>query len=350
MRKLFYRFIKNFGYITTRIFFDKLEMVGYDKIPRNYPLLFVPNHQNSFLDAFIAGTIPKFSIHYLTRADVFNKKFLWFIEGMHMIPIYRMRDGASNLSQNEEIFNRCVKLMQEGDDIMIFAEGNHGEEHFLRPFSKGMSRLAFSAQEAIPDKDVYIVPVGINYFNPRRPRRRVIMVFGNPIRVRDFDEEYFKSKPKALNKLKNLTWKRVADCMMIPHKDEYYEFKKAALTRENEKLPFHELKIKLASIKSMPDKKPNLKFFKIAGLFFSLFNFLPLWYISYIIKTRIKDQVFYASIKWGLGSVLIPIWWGFVFTISSIICGWEIGTMLFLFQFLSLFLGQESIKMSSYRD
>lgn len=347
MKEIFYFWIRYTARFSLYCYFSKVEIVGADRIPRGKPLLFAPNHQNAFLDAFVVGGVSPVGIHYLTRADVFSKKFMWFMEAMHMMPIYRMRDGYGKLSQNAGVFEACQKLFSKGKSVLIFPEGGHGEPYYLRTLTKGTSRLAFESQEALgDDKELWIQPVGLNYFDHKKPRRKAIFVFGEPIRVNDYMESYQTQKAKALRNLRDEVEKNMTDSMIIPHDDEHYEERVAALTQENEKYPFEELKEKLEKleIKGEP-KKPRPVFRKI-GQFLGIFNFPPLLLISSLLKNKIKDPVFTASIKWAVGLFGFPLWWWFVFFTVSFFQGYQVGTIVSLSLVVLLFIRQEFVKMA----
>lgn len=346
MKEIFYFWIRYTSRFSMYAFFSKVELVGTDRIPRGKPLLFAPNHQNAFLDAFVVGGMSPVAIHYLTRADVFNKKFLWLLEGLHMMPIYRMRDGFGKLSQNAGVFEACQKLFSKGKSVLIFPEGSHGEPYYLRGLTKGTSRLAFESQEALgDDKELWIQPVGLNYFDQRKPRRKAMFVFGEPIRVNDYMEQYQTQKAKALIQLRDTVKNHLSDCMIIPEEDEHYEEKVAALNKANEKYSFQELKEKLSKNElKAPERKPRPIFKKI-GQLLGLVNIPPLLLMKYILSKKIKDVVFTSSIKWAVGLFGFPIWWLIVFGAVSMAVGNQIAGIVIASMIVLLFLRQEFIKI-----
>ncbi len=345
MKEILYFVLRYTTRLSLYAFFSKVEIVGADRIPRGKPLLFAPNHQNAFLDAFIVGSVSPVAMYYLTRSDVFNKKFLWFLESLHMMPIYRMRDGFGKLSQNAGVFEACQKLFSRGKSVLIFPEGSHGEPYHLRPLTKGTSRLAFESQEALgEDKELWIQPVGLNYFDRRKPRRKAMFVFGEPIRVNDYMEAYKTQKARALIQLRDNVNDHLSGCMIIPEKDEHYEEKVAALTKANEKYSFEELKEKLSKLELKGETRPRPVFKKI-GQFLGLVNFPPLLLMKTILRNKIKDVVFSASIKWAVGFFGFPIWWLIVFGTVSMAVGNQIAGIVILSMIVLLYLRQELIKI-----
>ncbi|MEM9897021.1 MAG: lysophospholipid acyltransferase family protein, partial [Bacteroidota bacterium] len=184
------------------IFYRKVRIEGMDKIPRDKPLLIVSNHQNALLDPLLVGSFFPFPIHFLTRADVFNKRSRPYLKKLNMMPIYRIRDGFKSLSANDAVFEKCKEVFGKAESIMIFPEGNHGKHHYLRPLTKGAARLALSSQLAI-QKELLILPVGVNYFDHRTPRSTVFIKYGEPFAVQSFLEEYEENNAKGLQVLRD---------------------------------------------------------------------------------------------------------------------------------------------------
>ena len=84
-------------------FYGKVEYHGRENIPRNEPVIFAPNHQNALMDALILLYSAPQDIVFLARADIFNNRVLaFFLNSMKMLPVFRQRDGASELGKNVE--------------------------------------------------------------------------------------------------------------------------------------------------------------------------------------------------------------------------------------------------------
>jgi len=82
-------------------------------------------------------------------------------------------------------------------------EGNHGHQHKLRPLVKGMFRIAFSAQESLPvGKEVFIVPVGIDHSYYQHAGSDVVISYGKPIRIKQYEETYTQQPALAMNALR----------------------------------------------------------------------------------------------------------------------------------------------------
>ncbi len=79
---------------------------------------------------------------------------------LQMLPVYRVRDGWNNITNNTTIFNTCTELLNKNQAIVMFPEGNHNLARRVRPLSKGFTRIVFDSIEKHPNLDLQIVPVG----------------------------------------------------------------------------------------------------------------------------------------------------------------------------------------------
>ncbi len=344
----FYRTLKWVATKALHVYFNKIEIVGEENLPDpGIPYLLACNHQNAFLDAIIVGALLPKPLHFLTRSDVFTVKSSYWLKKMNMMPIYRIRDGFSELGKNEEIFDRCAELFNKGESIMIFSEGNHGEHYYLRPLTKGTSRIALDAQKKL-DKDLMIVPCGLNFFSHRKPRTKLIIAYGEPISVRDFLDTYKEDKQAGLKNLKDVLSEGMKKCLVIPEKTEDYDVKvRKVFNIKNEVLTFKKLKefadrdYSNDQTKFIKPKKPN----PTALWWASLPNWGPLWLLRNVLG-EFKDKVFWGSMKFAVMLAVMPIWWILSMTLGWILFGFWEGIVLVFLSVVGLFARAELLKQS----
>lgn len=302
---LLYSIVKYSGRIGLPVYFGKLEINGRENIPKNLPYIIAPNHQSAFLDAVVVGVYNDKPVHFLTRSDVFVNPFIGALNALNMMPVYRMRDGYEKLRKNEETFAKCDQLLEQNRPVLIFPEGNMGDGHFLRPLTKGTSRMAFQAQNNI-EEDLFILPVGINYFHHDRPRYKCILNFGKPIRVRDYSKLFEKHKAKGLISLRDELSKRIKDLLLIPEKTNY-ENEVQGLNRATENHDFIQTRSLITKGQyPIPTYYPQLKFL---SWILVLFNPLSIFTVDYVLNSIIKERQFTGSLKYILGLFLSIIWW-----------------------------------------
>ncbi len=218
------RFLLRLG---LKLYYREFKIQGYEMVPHGEATFLAVNHQNAFMDAMVVAV----AIHgrnqpsYITRADVFNAKTLKFLELWKMLPIYRQRDGTDYIQQNERVFARFIELLKMGETLLIFPEGNHGRVRKLRVLRKGIGRIAFQAMDQMEgeDKNVKIVPVGLNYSHHLNLRSDMLLLFGKPLDVKDYYEEYKQNDRKVLISLRNDLSEAMKENMIHIKSQDYYE-------------------------------------------------------------------------------------------------------------------------------
>jgi len=341
-----YLIVKAASWFLVQFFFGGVKLVDRKKIPKNSAIIFAPNHQGAFIDAVLLGSHVTVPVHFLTRADIFKKGWVRAIlHSLHMIAIYRIRDGIRNLSQNDAVFDACYDILNKGKSILIFPEGNHGDEFYLRPISKGAGRLALDAKEALGDKKLYIVPVGLNYFSHRKPYARMFMKFGDPIDADKYMALYGEHKQKAYNAFKSDLETEMKKTLILAEYNEHYEKKKAFIFQpKHENLSFKELK-EMGDGDYFEEVSPRKLngFQKLLVGFFSLFNFVPLFGLSKVLPI-FKDPVFTVSIKYLIGTLFHILWWSLILALGWVFIGWKAAVFFVFCAMLFLYARQSIIK------
>ena len=312
MKKLFYHFIKKIVRVGSIGYFRKIKIYGLENIPKDGGVIFSPNHQGAFLDPLLVGTILPREVTSLTRSDIFGGSFQWFFDALRMLPVYRIRNGYASLKKNELVFKNCRDLLRKKEWVMMFSEAAHHNEYYLQKLSKGSSRLAYEAQLESDKIPIYLMPLGINYGHHQKPRCDLHMVLGEPIRI----DKYLignVSKPETLNKIKNELEIGMKKCLWLPNNDTDYSEKKKLIHRKNTLLDFNDLRNGIGKKTLDPEKKiKNQQLLRFFIVIFSVPNFPPFFILKRILGL-FTDIVFYSSLKFTAGILLLIIWWLFLF-------------------------------------
>lgn len=223
---IFYKILRVFVMFAIRNFYKKIEIVGVNKIPYSSSFLITPNHQNALMDAMaVLFAVKKKDIVFMTRADIFKKRsqerILTFLK---MLPIYRIRDGVQELGKNEEIFERSLKILEDRIPVCLMPEGNHGDKRRLRSFVKGAFRIAFRAQEIAGDKEsIKILPFGLDYQHYQKYKQNMLIIFGEPVDVLDYMDDYRENQAKGLILLRDRVSEEMKKVMIHIENDELYD-------------------------------------------------------------------------------------------------------------------------------
>jgi 1-acyl-sn-glycerol-3-phosphate acyltransferase len=224
-RNLIYQLI----YPYTRTFFfhyyGKVEVRGTENIPRKAPVIFAPNHQNALMDALIVLFSAPGDVVFLARADIFNKQLLAYIlNSLKVLPVFRQRDGASELGKNVDIFDISVNVLKNKHYLCVMPEGNHGDQRKLRTIVKGIFRIAFQAQEvAESDPFVKIVPVGLDFGDYVKQNTTLFINYGKPIEISEYWKQYQENNARAINALKARLGDELGPMMIDIQNEEHYE-------------------------------------------------------------------------------------------------------------------------------
>ena len=146
IKRLVYQMVRYYCRFLARLFFGKVEILGQENIPKGQPVIYSSNHQNAFMDALIIGCLSPKTAYSVTRSDVFKKQFQWFMDAINMIPIYRIRDGFSQLAKNEETFRKIDACLSQGHALTVFSEGNQDIKFDIIGNKKNEKTSSFSKQ------------------------------------------------------------------------------------------------------------------------------------------------------------------------------------------------------------
>ena len=225
LKHLIRQIIKSYFCLYMHLFYRKIEIRGLKNIPKNKPVIFAGNHQLAILDALLIVCSSKKQPSTLTSAFIFNSLIMAkILSVLKLMPVYRIRDGVKSLQKNEEIFKRCNKLLSNNEAVTIFPEANHHADRRLKLLTKGVSRLAFNAEESEGFKlNSVIVPVGINFSNQYNFNSKLLINYGVPIEVKKYVQFYREHQHKGMLKLKEEVAKSIRPLMIDIKSDEYYK-------------------------------------------------------------------------------------------------------------------------------
>lgn len=199
---MLYRILKLWVRTGYAIFFRRVHLRGIEKVDVEKPAIFAVNHPSAFIEPTIIATHVSFPVHFLTRGDVFNNKFLWFFNATNQVPVFRFKDGFNRLRNNQDSFEKCYAKLLEGAKLLIFCEGSMKWIKRMRGVQPGAAKMAFGTLELKPELPLVIHPIGVNYDDHTRFRTDVMVEIGDPVEVADFWAEY---KDNAREGIRSLT-------------------------------------------------------------------------------------------------------------------------------------------------
>ncbi|NNC50903.1 MAG: glycerol acyltransferase [Flaviramulus sp.] len=313
-------------------YFKRISTHNERAIPLDKPVLFLSNHQNALLDALIIATNSKRYAYFLTRAAVFSNPIISrLLKSLQMLPVYRIRDGWNNLSNNSAIFDTCVKLFNKNEAIVIFPEGNHNFQRSVRPLSKGFTRIVFATLEKHPEMDLQLLPVGLNYINAEKFPDSVSLFYGESIKAQDF---ILENKNEATLELRKcIQYELTKLTTHIPPEN----YKETLLKLNELNVDFLNPKQVNKTISSNYTKyrSVNSSRFSILKPFFKglliLLLFAPYLIWKLALQPKIKEIEFMSTFRFAVALTLVPFWVLALVILLTINFSWIIGLGFLLF-------------------
>ena len=341
--------MKNFAYWLLKLwikaglylYYGKIVISGLENVPENGPVLFLPNHQGALIDVLLIVTDCRRKPFFLTRSDVFRHKALNdFFAFLQMLPIYRIRDGRESLKKNRAVFDTCIQLFRESRALVMFPEANHNRKRRVRPLSKGFTRIVLNTLQEIPKSDLHIVPIGMNYRNVTHFPDKVAVNYGRAISVRqtiknEGDRNLANTlKGTVFNSLKKLTT-HIAD------EDSYDTIIKGLDAQRANYLNPTETNAIIRKVGQIKGKRPARSSPQFTALIFrgifTVLNFPVLVVWRTLIKPKVWEAEFTATLRFGFALVGYPIYYLALFALVTLIWNGAVGLAAVVALFLCNF-------------
>lgn len=196
---------------------------GVENIKPDTATLWVGNHQNAFMDAFLPISKNPRAVWSLTRGDIFKKPWLAFLlNRMCLLPIYRKQDGPDFSEKTLQSFDKVKWLFKERNaHVLIFAEANAKAESKLRPLTSGFARIAFDTASDLANgnPDLVIQPFSVQYEKHTGFRREVRVHIHEPIPMKQYLDLYTNEPRKAILQIKKVCTEHLKEYLIHPADD-----------------------------------------------------------------------------------------------------------------------------------
>ncbi|GLR15509.1 hypothetical protein GCM10007940_01240 [Portibacter lacus] len=280
--------------------------------------------------------------------------------------------------------NISYEKLAEGKAILIFPEASTTEVKHLRPVKKGAARMALETLELQSDKNLTIVPIGINYSGPNRWRSYVNINIGDPIHPEVVEDQ--KEMPRAIKDLTVTIEKKLSDLLLVLNDNVAQESLNTVLdlgqwdipvktglrVKHNEPEKFiqeRDLSLKLnedVDFDGVEEARPDLHKFDpkpvsfgellfgalifIPVCLFLLLNALPVIIGIKIRNKYVRENEFIASIAIAASLGAYMILFTLIFIILLFVVGWW-AFLMFLLPYLGLIglKGRDYLKNIQYR-
>lgn len=205
-----------------RAWFRNIVIVGRENLELEGPIIYASNHPNAALDPLLLATHQRPKLYYLAAAEWFGKGFKNYVfrDHFNMIPVGRPWLKLGEEVSNDEVFEQCYRALAKGKRIVIYPEGTSVTVSHIRELKTGTARIKIGGDTFLKNTNadwqkVKIVPLGMNYYDPRSFQSDVIMHLGEPIDFSDITEPDEKKRVRLMTE-------RIRDRMsdLVFHFDE----------------------------------------------------------------------------------------------------------------------------------
>ena len=173
--RAFYRVIRTFACGFTQLY-TRMSIEGREHLPATGGYVIAPVHR-SYVDTPISACISRRRIRYMGKDSMWKFASVGkLISALGAFPVSR---GTAD----REALMRCLAVLDAGEPLMLFPEGERKDGPTVQPLFDGAAYLA--SKSGVP-----IIPVGIAGSDRVMPRgakfifpRKVKIVIGAPLRV-----------------------------------------------------------------------------------------------------------------------------------------------------------------------
>lgn len=154
--------------------FTRMSIDGKDRLPKTGAYVLAPVHR-SYVDTPITACVTTRRIRFMGKQEMWKYRPVgWLFSALGAFPVNRG-------SADREALKRCIRVLEEGEPLVLFPEGERKDGPLVHPLFDGAAYVA--AKAGVP-----IVPVGIGGSARVMPRhaksiypRKVHVVIGEPI-------------------------------------------------------------------------------------------------------------------------------------------------------------------------
>jgi 1-acyl-sn-glycerol-3-phosphate acyltransferase len=150
----------------------RVRAIGVENVPKHGPLVLAPNHFSQ-MDHFFAGVYLRRKIRFMAKSQLFGPPLLTYIYKHG--GVFPVRRGH----HDEEAFETVRQLLDQGEILLVYAEGGRSRSQQLGKPKPGIGRIAL-------ESGVPIVPVAIHGSEYARRWKRfrfpqTTVQFGEPL-------------------------------------------------------------------------------------------------------------------------------------------------------------------------
>lgn len=183
-------------YLVIPSFFGQIEITGQENIPASGPVILAPTHRSRWDALLIPYATGRCAtgrdLRFMVSANEVTGIQGWFVRHLGGFPVDTNHPAIATLRHG-------VEILQEGEMLVIFPEGNIYRDGYLHPLKPGLARLALTAESSYSGLGVKIVPISLCYSQPFPHWGCDVKIrIGSPLQVADYKTASVKQNAKQL--------------------------------------------------------------------------------------------------------------------------------------------------------
>ncbi|KAF8739720.1 Phosphate acyltransferase, partial [Rhizoctonia solani] len=219
-------------------YFSEAKIIGSENVPETGPVILACTHHAMAVDAAVLSwAVPHHRrVHYWAKSSLFKNPIAKFVlTNSGVLPVDRKN------KDNQVLFRATFEALAQGEIVGVFPEGTSYTEPQIVQVKDG---VAWSALEYMKwnrlkkekgektHPDAVVIPVGIVYTEKSRYRSGVIVEFGKPITVDQYEAQFLSDEEGASRACAKDLTKRIKSQMLsltinAPDWDTLYSAKMA---------------------------------------------------------------------------------------------------------------------------
>jgi 1-acyl-sn-glycerol-3-phosphate acyltransferase len=177
-------------------FFRRIRVSGQEHVPITGPVILAPTHRarwDALLVPYAAGRcLTGRDLRFMVTISECQGLQGWFVRRLGGFPVDPKHPSITTLRHG-------VDLLQQEQTLVIFPEGGIYRDGEVHPLKPGIARLALTAESTHPGLGVKIIPININYSEPRPHWGSDVNIqIGSALKVADYTNGWVKHEAKRL--------------------------------------------------------------------------------------------------------------------------------------------------------
>lgn len=220
---MIYKLLKLIIGLGIRLYYREIRVKNIKRLDKVGGRIIIANHPNTMMDGWILSYINKQPIYFMAKGTFFNTPFKkWLLKNLGLIPINRASESATKGVNNQDSFEACYRLLEEGKTVVIFPEGNSYKERQLRELKSGTARIALEVEKrGVAKTPIEIVPVGLVYSKPEAFRSSILVSVGESISATPYIELFKENSSKAARQLTDVFKEKLSNLLVYAKSNNY---------------------------------------------------------------------------------------------------------------------------------